>query len=255
MRNRHVHAGLVSEEMADLSIRVSTPLSLRVHAETVLEVQSGDLVSGHWLAVMGTLHLPELRAEIEFFAREGDANGNGHAGALRATAVVIPRNFTMTVPVQRFALPELDRSEVWASTHAPNQDPPWAERYAGKLDGELLTFDQYITVEPILDATFSRCEGRNGGGAEMEFAGELRFDRPSPMRLQFRHPRQSAAPVSTSDGHQAMLMLAGASAVIPRQILPRMTGSNALKCVRVIEAGGRVVGLDQPLSGVARRAS
>jgi hypothetical protein len=255
MQNSHVHTGRVEDETTSLSIRVSTPLSLRVHAETVLSVQSGDVENGRSLAVMGNLHFPELRAEIEFFAPEGGGNGNGHTGELRARAMIVPRNFTMTVPVQRFALPALDRSEVWASTHTPNQDPPWTERYAGRLDGELLTFDQYITVAPTLDITFTRRESRNGGGAEMEFAGELRFDRPSPMRLQFRHPKQSTAPASRSDGHQAMLMLAGARALIPRQILPRMTGSNVWKSVRVIEVGGRVVCHDQPLVGEAGSAS
>ena len=241
--------------MTDPSIRISTTLTLRVHAETVLGVQSGDVENGRWLAVTGNLHLPELRAEIEFFAHEGGGNGNGHAGELRATAVIVPRNFTMTVPVQRFALPPLDRNEVWASTHAPNQSRSWTERYAGKLDGELLTFDQYITVDPTLDVTFTRLDHRNGGGAEVEFAGELRFDRPSLMRLHFRCPKQSMAPASRFDGHQAMLMLAGAHALIPRQIVPRMTGSNAWKSVRVIEPGGRVVCVDQPLFGAGRSAS
>jgi len=241
--------------MTDPSIRLSTTLSLRVHAETVLGVQSGAVENGRSLAVMGTLHLPELRVEVEFFSHDGCGNGNGQPGELRATAVIVPRNFTMTVPAQRFDLPTRDQNEVWASTHAPNQDPPWTERYAGRLNGELLTFDQYITVDPTLDITFTRREGRNGGGVELEFAGELRFDRPSHMRLQFRCSRQSAAPASESNGHQATLMLAGARALIPRQTLPRMVGSTAWKSIRVIEAGGRVVCVEQLFDGVARSAS
>jgi len=242
--------------MTDPSIRWSTPLSLRVHAETVLGVQSGAVENGRSLVVEGNLHLPELRAEIEFFAADGNGNGNGHAGELRATAVIVPRNYTMTVPVQRLVPPAPDRKDVWASTHALDQDPPWTERYAGRLGDGLLTFDQYITVDPTLDITFTRREGANGAGVELEFAGELRFDRPSSMRLQFRCSKQSTMPASGSVEHEAMLMLAGARILIPRQVVPRRVSHNPWKSVRVIEAGGRVlaVGSGFPAGGASTKS-
>lgn len=230
-----------------------TQLLLQVYVETVLNLQAGGPGSDRALSVTGNIHLPEVRAEIEF--DQPDREGNGYAGERRATAVIVPRNLTMTIPPQRLAPPAPGRSDVWAWTPASDGDPPWMEHYAGRLDDQLLTFDQHVSVDATLDIAFTRVEPRNGNGAEVTFVGELRFEQPSHMRFQFRNPKPSTVPPATSETHEAVLIHAGSRALIPRQSLSRLAGSLPWKSVRVAPTGPRVVCIEQPFVEPARNAS
>jgi hypothetical protein len=230
-----------------------TQLLLLVHVETVLNLQAGSAGSDRALSLTGNIHLPEVRAEIDF---DGDKReGNGYAGERRATAVIIPRNLAMTIPPQRLSPPPSVRSDVWAWTPALAHDQPWMEHYAGRLDGEWFTFDLHVLVDATLDVVFTRVESANGGGAEVAFNGELRFAQPSHIRFQFRDPKQSSAPPSASECQEAVLIQAGARALIPRQSVTRLAGTHPWHAVRVVESGARVVCVEQPNGEPARSIS
>jgi hypothetical protein len=213
------------------------------------------------LAMTGTLRLPELRAQIAFRGSDGKGSGNGHANGHglsaehRAVATIIPPRFTMVIPLQYLSMPGQDERDVWALTPAPDREPPWMEHYAGELEGDPLTFDQYVPVDVTLDITFAPEECQNGRGVSMDVAGELRFERPTHMRLLFRDPKQSTAPPSESESDEAVLVVAGSRVPIPHQTVSSVAGANQSMTVRVVEADGRIVCLEQPLAGPTRIAS
>ena len=114
------------------------------------------------------------------------------------------------------------------------------ERYAGRLEGEPLTFDQYVPIEVTLDVTFTPEELWNGIGARVDVAGELRFERSMHMRLLFRDPHRSMGrPRSLTV--RARFWSPAARVPIPRPIVSRLTGHDPWMSVRVVDAEGHVV--------------
>jgi len=221
------------------------------------------------LILMGSLHLPELRAEITFGSLNGHGNanahengnghgdgnghgnGNGHAKETRANAAIIPHRFRMATQLQHLALPAREENDVWSLVPAADGDPTWVERYAGRLGEEPLTFDRYIPLDMSLEVAFAPEERDSGRGMNMQVTGELSFERPLCMRLLFRDPKLSMTPPLESNGDEAELIAAGTRLSIPRQTVSRLAERCASMSVRVIETGGRVVCSEQPLAGVA----
>jgi len=194
------------------------------------------------MALTGNLHLPGLRAEISFFT-----GGNGNVAEHRASTTIVPAGFTMTIPLQFLPSPRPEESDVWALTPDPRRAPPWREHYAGQLDGNPLTFDQHVPIDVTVDLFVTPDDCQSGRGAQVDVAGELRFERSTHMRLLFRDPYQSTAPPS-DDSDEAVLIVAGSRVPIPRQTVSSLSGQNAWMSVRVLEAGGRVICEETTLS-------
>lgn len=232
--------------IGDLSSRthLATRVPLLVHVETVLGWHRGNLRRHGSVALTGNIHLPELRAEISFFT-----TGNGHAEEHRATATIVPPGFAMTIPLQYLPSPQPEESDVWALTPSPDRMPPWQEHYAGQLNGHPLTFDRHIPIDVTLDLHFTPDECQSGRGAQVDVAGELRFEDSIHMRVLFRDPEQSTAPPSI-DSDEAILIVAGSRIPIMRQTVSSLAGRASWMSVRVREPGGSVL-LDEPSLGQA----
>jgi len=246
------------DEIPDSRLRLHAPVSLLAHVETVLG--RGRDGRHHALALTGNIHLPELRAELTFGSHpglghgngNGNGNGNGHAKVHRSTATIVPRGFTMAIPLQYLALPaQGEGSDVWALTPEPDHDPPWMERYVGRLEREPLKHDRHVPVEVTLDVTFSPQERRDGCGESLEIAGELSFERPMHVRFLCRDQEQSMGPPLGSDSDEAVLIVAGFRTPIARQTVSSPGGRDLWMTVRIVEADGRVVCVEEP----ARRVS
>jgi hypothetical protein len=160
----------------------------------------------------------------------------------------------MAIPPQSLAMPARIGIDVWTLTPAPDHDPPWAEHYAGQLEDEPLEFDHYVPVEAGLDLTFllGRQDGR---GATVEVEGTLRFERSVPMRFLFRGPRQSTGPLSQSDSQEVVLIPAGSGVLIARQNVERVAGTHPWLTVRLVDVGGRPVGVEESIGGSAWSAA
>jgi len=71
------------------------------------------------------------------------------------------------------------------------------------------------------------------------------------MGLLFRDPKHSIAPPSVSNANEMQLIVGEARVAIPRQTVSRPADRSASMSVRVVEAGGRVVCVEQALRGIA----
>lgn len=224
----------------DRGVRLHTPMSLLVHVETVLCRQPGRAGHRRSLAVSGTLRFRELQAEVAFCSHRGRGDGASRAGEDRAIATIVPRHFAMKIPHQFLAAPMREETDVWALTPAPDRDPPWREHYAGRLEGEALTFDLHVSIDATLNLTFTPEEHRNGDGAGVNVAGELGFERPIPMRLLVRGREPSTAEPSGSKSDEAVLVAGGARVPIPCQKVSHLASDNPWMTVRVVEVAGHV---------------
>jgi hypothetical protein len=216
--------------------------SLLVHVEAVLGWQKGLTRRGHSIALTGNLHLPELRAELSFFS-----SAMGQTKEHRAATTIVPAGFSMTIPLQFLPAPRPDESDVWALTPAPERTPPWQEHYAGQLDGQPLTFDQHVPIDVTIDLVATPDDCQSGRGAQVDVAGELRFESSTHMRVLFRDPYESTAPPS-DDSDEAILIVAGSRVPIPRKTLSSLSGENPWMSLRVLEQGGRVI-CEDPMLG------
>jgi hypothetical protein len=153
----------------------------------------------------------------------------------------------MPVQLQHLALPSQDEKDVWSFTSGSDRDPPWVERYAGRLGDEPLTFDRYVPVYMSLDVTFGRERCETGRTTNVHVAGELRFERSVCMRLRFSDPKHPMATPGASSGDKAELIVAGSGLSIRHQTLSGLADRSASMSVRVIEADGRLVCGEHPL--------
>jgi len=228
-------------ENLEPSVHLDASVPLLVHAATVLGREPGRKRNWRAVTLKGDLHLPELRAEIVFDDRGEDESGNGNGRANGrgeapwAVATVIPHLSTVAIPLQYFAPPGREESDVWALTREPNQDPAWAEHYAGQLQEAPFTFHQHVMVDAIFDLTFTHQNCLNGRGAQVEVAGEVRFERSMRMRLLFRDPEQRMAIASELDGDQAEMVVAGTRVPLPHQTVSGLAGPRSRMTVRVID--------------------
>lgn len=241
-------------EDPDSRVHLCAPVSLLVHLETMLGWQRGRVRHDRSLALTGSLHLPELRAEIGFCGHHGHGSGNGHAEVQWQTASIIPQRATMPIPVHDLPMRAPEDSDVWALIPAPDHDPAWTEHYAGQLDGEPFRFDQHVRIDVTLDMTFTLEDESNGHEPKLAVAGELRFE-PLHMRFLLRDPEQAMGNTSEFDSGEAELIVAGARVPIRRQVLSRRLGPNRSMTVRVVEVEGRVVQLERSLTGPTRSAT
>lgn len=232
------------EKTSGPSVRLHTSVSLLAHAETVLSERRGQVDSDRALTLAGSVHLPELRAEIAFDHHGGNGNGRGSVENHRAIATIVARHFTMPTPLQHFARRAREGTDVWMRTPAPEHDPTWIEHYVGQFQGEPLTLDLHIPVEVTLDVTFATEESQNGG-AKVHVTGELRFERSTCIRFLFRDPEQSMESLE-SDGDEAVLIAPGSRVAIPSQTIASMAGRSSWMTVRVVDAERRVLCVSQP---------
>ena len=242
-------------DIGDPEVRLHTSIALRLHVEAGLGWQGGRAGQPRSLILAGSVHLPELQAEITSLSHDENGNGRGHDGERRAVAAIVPQRCTMKIPIQYFAPPAQQASDAWVLTPAPERDSPWVEHYAGQLESEPLTFDQHLSVPVTIDVVFTSEPCHGGGGAKLEMMGELRFERAVRMRLRFRDPGQSTASPSAPDSSEAVLVVSGSRVSIPRQTLSGMADRDALMTVRVIESDGRVVCAEHALAVPTRSAS
>jgi len=228
------------EKTCDPSVRLHPTVSLLAHVETVLSERRGRVDGERELTLAGNLHLPELRAEISFHHHGGNGDGRGSVENYRAIATIVPRHFTMPIPLLRLAPPAREGNDVWMRTPAPANDPTWMEHYVGQLQGEPLTLDLHIPVEVTLDVTFAPEESQNDRGGKVHVTGELRFERSACIRFLFRDSEESMVS-SESDGHEYVLIFAGSSIAIPRQTVASMTARSSPMTVRVVDAERRLL--------------
>jgi hypothetical protein len=231
---------------------LTTALALQVHVETAFRSQPAEGGRDR-LTLAGSVHLPELRAGIQFQSVSGGGGGSG-AGESQAVAVIVPHHKTVAVPVENVVVPVRKPSDVWVFTHAPDQDPPWIEHYGGLLGDGPLTFDVYLAAAVTLDVSFAPVRRPDGNGFEVSFAGAIRLDQPLRMRLQFRDPKGSTL-TSESPGHEWVLLRAGCRIPIPPQPVSRLSGPDSLMTVRVFESPGRVVCVEPAIDGTDQVAS
>jgi hypothetical protein len=231
-------------------VRLLLKLPLHLHVETTLDWRRGRVMKHAALALTGRVHLPELSVEVVFRRRrQGEA---GVGDEQYATAVVVPPEFAMAVPLQFLPMPRPEESDVWALTSDPARERPWVEHYVGDRGEELLTFDQHVPVLATLDARFKPEECQEGRGAKVELEGELRFEQTSRMRLMFRDPSLPAAPPSESDSDEVILIPAGSSVPVTRQTVSALLGANPWVSARIAEPGGRVMSPEQLLGRSVR---
>ena len=232
-------------------VRLTTALALQVHVEAALRWQPG---SGERNALMlvGSVHLPEIRAGIQFHGSDG-GNGDGGPGASQAVAVIVPRHKRIACPDGDLVIPARKPSDVWVSTPAPGPGAPWIERYGGRLGDGPVEFDVHLTAAMTLDVTFT--PERDGSGFKVSFAGEMRLDQSLPMRLQFRDPTRPSASGSEFPGHESVLLRAGSRIPIPRQPVSRLSSHDPFMTIRVFETPGRVVCVAPPAHDANQIAS
>lgn len=242
------------EKAGDPSVRLHASVSLLVHVEATLGRQPSGVVPPGPLAVTGNLHLPELRGEIPIRAREGLGNGNGQAEHRLATTTFIPRDLAMPIPVEGLASPVREGWDLWVLTPTADRDSPWIEHYAGLLQDQPLAFDLHVPVEATLDVTLTPEKYENGGRADVDVAGELRFERSTSLRLLFRDPDQSMALSSELHGNEVVLIAEGSHIAI-RQTMSCPAGREAWLAVRMIEAQSRVVHVEQLLPRLGMNAA
>ena len=168
------------------AVRLTTSLALQVHVEAALRWQPGN-GERNALMLVGSVHLPEIRAGIQFHGSDG-GNGDGGPGASQAVAVIVPRHKRIACPEGDLVIPARKPSDVWVSTPAPDPHAPWIERYGGRLGDGPVEFETYLTAAMTLDVTFTPERFPDGSGFAVNFAGEMRLDQSLPVRLQFRDP-------------------------------------------------------------------
>jgi hypothetical protein len=229
-----------SEEKADPSVHLRASVSLLIHVETTLSPPSKPVGLDRRMALIGNLHLSELRAEF-WTAHRGHDHGIERSEERRAIAILVPHGFGMQTVPQSLAPPPSEECDLWARTPAANQDPPWVEHYMGQLQGVPLTLDQHVLVEATIDVQFASLKSQNGQGASLQITGELTFERPTTMQFLFRDPHQSMAPSLESTGEEVTLIAAGSRLTIPSQIVPSMGGRHSSMTVRLLDAELRVV--------------
>ena len=244
------------------SVHLQTSVPLLLHAETVLGREEGK-GNDRAVTLNGDLHLPELRAEIGFEDGQGriDAKGSraidsdGPGVDSWAVATIVPHLFTLAIPLQYFAPPAREESDVWALTREPSLDPGWVEHYAGQLQEAPFTFHQHVQVDTGFDLTFTLQECMDGRGAQVEVAGELRFERPLKVRLLYRDPEQSMSIPSEIGGDHVEVVVAGTRVPIPPQTVSGLAARRSGMTVRIIDAEDRVVCVARSLAGPAGRAA
>jgi hypothetical protein len=240
-------------EKREQPVRLITSLALRVHVEAALQWQP-ERGERSALMLVGSVHLPEIRAGIQFHGSDG-GNGGGGPGASQAVAVVVPRHKRIAWPDRDLVIPARNPSDVWVITPALDPGAPWIERYGGRLGDGPLAFDVYLTAAVTLDVTFTPERYTYGSGFAVNFSGDMRLDQSLPMRLQFRDPMRPAASTSESPGHETVLLRAGSRIPIPPQPVSRLSSHDPFMTVRVFETPGQVVRVAPPTHDAGQIAS
>jgi hypothetical protein len=236
--------------VAHSTARLFKDIPVLVHVRATFTPRWGWSVRPGPLALSGTVELPGLSAEFLF--REHPETELPPGATNRATATIVKPGHAIPIPAQRLSMAPRDESELWVRFSDPTQRPLWTEHRVGRCTSRPLAFDCHLTAQGSLHAFVTPDESADGHGTKVEITGQLRFEHGLNMRLMLRDVGYTPSAAAEYEACEATLLPRGTIVQLAKQGAWASAGPRPWISLRVLEAGGRVVGDEHRLGRSVR---
>ncbi len=226
--------------IAHSTARLSTEVSVPVHVRGAIATRHGWSAGPGTTALTGTVELPGLCAEFAFRTRSENDPEPAREG--RATATIVKAGYGIPVPTQRVALAAHPESQLWVKVQEPDASPSCTEQFVGRCAGRPLAFDLDVPVHCTLQAWFTPEESPDWRRTRIDMGGELRFERGARVRLLSRAAAGAGPSPPEFDAGEAVLLPPGTAVPIEKRVVWGNVGPNPWISVRILGAGGRMLG-------------